>query len=132
MAAVLGLAAVTLTGCGATAGFSDLDQEDTTKIELPAVSEEALPESADGSTARLVGDYRGADVWLLKNAQDGACLVVYPDGDPDDWYSSCVERSAEFALTIGTLGEFVVLPDGHTSDRSQELTQISLNVYAVE
>ena len=127
LASALCLGVLPLTGCAPSAGFSDLSQNSTTDVEFPPLPEDAL-ESADRSTARLVGTYGGAEIWLMKNARDGACLLTYPN--EDDWTSSCSDGPAEFGLT-GPAGEFVVLPDGHPSPPSQELQQISLNVYAV-
>ncbi len=79
---------------------------------------EVVPDSS-----RSVGQYEGAELWLTHTADEGVCLLVYPDDV--DWVVGC---SAILPLTVrGPAGGFTVISDGQNTP--ENATTISENVY---
>lgn len=127
LSGVLALSALALSGCAASTSFSDLTSERSAADDLPELPGSALEETVDVGSARHVGSYRSVDLWLMKNARDGACLLVYPD--EVTWSLSCSKHPDVFTVS-GSGGEFMVLPDGLPAPAA-DAEKISANVYAV-
>ncbi len=123
LAAPLTITVVVLTSCASTDGFSDLDRGRQAGDSVPdvvafPVDVEIVPESS-----RSVGAHEDAGLWLARTADDGVCLLVYPDHE--DWVVGCSDTPP---LTVsGPAGSFTVVSD--RQDPPQNATRISDNVF---
>lgn len=112
-----------LTSCTSTDGFSDLDRERQANDSVPEVVNfpdevEVLPNSS-----RAVGTYEGTSLWLARTAEDGFCLIAYPD--EVDWMVGCADIPP--LQVSGSAGSFTVVSDGQ--DPPENATRISDNVF---
>jgi len=120
-------AALTLSACSPSATYVDLQEHTPAPEPLPALPPDALDSTVDTTTARHIGSYESASLWLMRNEPSGACLLVYPDDG--DWYVGCSPRPTPFGVS-GPAGDFVIQPDDHPAPPAL-IEQISGNVYAV-
>ncbi|MCE0488434.1 hypothetical protein [Ornithinimicrobium sediminis] len=122
-AAVLTTATTVLAACASIGGFSDLDRDPQPNDPLPEV---AVFEGVEivANSSRSVGTHEGVELWLVRTAADGVCLLVYPD--EEDWAAGCSDRGP--VNVGGPAGSFTVVPDGEEPPESA--TRVSENVFA--
>jgi hypothetical protein len=123
-ASVIGLM-VFVAGCSSSGvSYAVLDRDAQPSDQLP---EQVIAGSTDidPSTARLVGDHDGVDLWLTRaETADTVCLVVFPN--EADWVVGCGAEGGGLGVG-GPSGDYLVVSDGSPSPDGA--TKLSENVY---
>lgn len=128
VAVVVAVTSVGLSGCAtSTSPYDDLERAAQSSDQLPgSVADDAVltPESA-----RLVGEYEGTRVWIVRGAsEDHACLVIVPtDGDTQ---AACDFFGREITVSESTAVNYLLVPNSGEAPDGDHL-RLSTNVYVI-
>ena len=116
-------AAAGLAGCASGSGFAELDRPAEARDGLPSGLPAEAYDQLDAESARFVGNDRGARLYLMKGAESGICLLVWPEDDR--WFSGC---GGDHFTVANPTRTYEVWADGALPVKGA--TQLSPNVFA--
>ena len=130
--AFLALAGGTLMLAGCAWGgpsYAVLDQAPQPSDELPQSIVDGS-DQIDPETARLLGEYDGVTLWLIRGVATSNMICLGAQATDDDWSVSCGSEGGELGAGGPAGKSYKVVPDGApvNEDGATKLTE---NVYQV-